>query len=179
MTQTSADKMTQSWQASVYAVLRDNHVRQIAYVPDSGFSELLNLCLDDSAMSSTVLTTEEEGVGLLAGAWLGGDRGVLMMQSSGVGNCVNMLTLIESCQLPFLSIVTMRGEWKEFNPWQEPMGRNTQAVLELAGVEVFRAEQAGSAAKLVQKAVQLVFEESRAVAVLIAQEVIGEKQWHQ
>lgn len=74
--QTSVDKMTQSWQASVYAVLRHNHVRQIAYVPDAGFSELLNLCLDDPAMSSTVLTTEEEGVGLLARAWLGGDRGV-------------------------------------------------------------------------------------------------------
>ena len=41
--------------------------------------------------SSVVLTTEEEGIGYLAGAWLGGERGALLMQSSGVGNCINTL----------------------------------------------------------------------------------------
>ncbi len=173
----SADMTVQSWQSEIYEILREYNVRQIAYVPDAGFSGLLKMCVGNSAMSSTVLTTEEEGVGLLAGAWLGGDRGVLMMQSSGVGNCINMLTLIESCRLPFLSIVTMRGEWREFNPWQVPMGRNVQAVLELAGLDVLRAEQPDNVPELVRKAARLAFEESRAVAVLISQKVIGEKRW--
>ncbi len=61
---------------------------------------------------------------MLAGAWLGGVRGVLLMQSSGVGNCVNLLSLVQECRFPLLMIVTMRGEWGETNPWQVPMGRH-------------------------------------------------------
>jgi hypothetical protein len=74
-----------------------------------------------------VLTTEEEGIALAAGAWLGGQRAVLLMQSSGVGNCINMLSLPVNCRMPFLTLVTMRGEWGEFNPWQVPMGTATPA----------------------------------------------------
>lgn len=66
-------------------------------------------------MQPTVLTTEEEGIGILAGAWLGGERGVLLMQSSGVGNCINTLSLSKVCGFPLLIIVTMRGEWGELN----------------------------------------------------------------
>ncbi len=90
-------------------------------------------------MRGIPLTTEEEGVALLAGAWAGGQRGVLLMQSSGVGNCINMLSLTQIFRLPFLTLVTMRGEWGEFNPWQVPMGSSTQAVFELSGIKVLRA----------------------------------------
>ena len=78
---------------------------------------------------------------LLAGAWAGGQRGVLLMQSSGVGNCINMLSLTQIFRFPFLTLVTMRGEWGEFNPWQVPMGSSTQAVFELSGIKVLRADQ--------------------------------------
>ena len=74
-------------------------------------------------MTDVVLATEEEGIGLLAGAWLGGERGVLLMQSSGVGNCINTLSMIRTCQFPLLLVVTMRGEWGETNPWQLPMAK--------------------------------------------------------
>ena len=67
---------------------------------------------------------------MLAGAWLGGERGVLLLQSSGVGNCINMLSLPVICHMPLLMLVTMRGDWGEFNPWQIPMGQGTQAALE-------------------------------------------------
>lgn len=72
------------------------------------------------------MTTEEEGIGVVTGSWLGGQRAALLMQSSGVGNCVNMFSLLDSCRVPFLTLVTMRGEYAEFNPWQGPMGRRTQ-----------------------------------------------------
>jgi sulfopyruvate decarboxylase TPP-binding subunit len=88
------------------------------------------------------LTTEEEGVALLAGAWLGGERGVLLMQSSGVGNCINMLSLTQACRFPLTMLVAMRGEWGEFNPWQVPMGTHTQAALELCNVVVYRVDRA-------------------------------------
>ncbi len=172
-----SDMSARAWHHEVFAVLRETKIRQVAYVPDAGFDGLLGKCLADPDMLCTVLTTEEEGVALLAGAWLGGDRGVLMMQSSGVGNCLNMLTLTETCRFPLLSIVTMRGEWKEFNPWQEPMGRNTQAALELSGATVFRVDESRQAAETVAEAAESAFGESRSAAVLISQKVIGEKKW--
>jgi sulfopyruvate decarboxylase TPP-binding subunit len=128
-------------------------------------------------MTPVVLTTEEEGVALAAGAWLGGERSVLLMQSSGVGNCVNMFSLIGLCRFPFLTLVTMRGEWGEFNPWQIPMGQATPGALELMGVRVMRAERPEGAADVVQAAAVMAYEAESAVAVLLSQRLIGAKVW--
>ena len=102
----------------------------MAYVPDAGHIGAHQAFRQDADVASNVLTTEEEGVAIAAGAWLGGRRSVLLMQSSGVGNCINMLSLPVSARFPLLMLVTMRGEWAEFNPWQVPMGQATQAALE-------------------------------------------------
>ncbi len=81
------------WQDELYDLLRRNNVTQFAYVPDAGHRILIDRSLADPLVRSVALTTEEEGVALLAGADLGGARGVLLMQSSGTGNCINMLSL--------------------------------------------------------------------------------------
>src|SRR5258708_4754084 len=122
-----------SWPSDLYRVLKAGDVRQMTYVPDAGHTTLINLFLADPDIVSNVLTTEEEGVAIAAGAWLGGRRSVMLLQSSGVGNCINMLSLAPIGRCPLLMLVTMRGEWAEFNPWQVPMGRGTQAALEAAG----------------------------------------------
>ena len=152
-------------------------VAQICYVPDAGHSRLIELRMPIRAIQTTVLTTEEEGVALSAGAWLGGDRAVLLMQSSGVGNCVNMLSLLASCRFPFLTLVTMRGEWAEFNPWQIPMGKATPQAFEIMGVTVFRLERPEDAEEIVSAAASLAFESDQQVAVLISQRMIGRKKW--
>jgi sulfopyruvate decarboxylase alpha subunit len=121
------------------------------------------------------LTTEEEGVALLAGAWLGGDRGVLLMQSSGVGNCLNMFSLTRVCQLPLLMLVTMRGEQGEFNPWQIPMGQSAGKLLTTAGVQTFPVFDSSQLADTVDEAARQVFENSVAAAVLISQSILGTK----
>jgi sulfopyruvate decarboxylase TPP-binding subunit len=121
------------------------------------------------------LTTEEEGVALLAGAWLGGDRGVLLMQSSGVGNCINMFSLTHVCRLPLLLLVTMRGQWGEFNPWQVPMGQNTNRALRAAGVLTFPVEDKKAIKETVEAAVKMAFEGPTGAAVLISQRIIGPK----
>jgi sulfopyruvate decarboxylase TPP-binding subunit len=126
-------------------------------------------------MRTVSLTTEEEGVAMLAGAWLGGDRGALLMQSSGVGNCVNMFALVQECRFPLLMVVTMRGQWGETNPWQVPMGQSTPAVLEASGVVVQHATDAREIGRDVTAAAQLAFVSGRAVALLIAQRMIGAK----
>jgi sulfopyruvate decarboxylase TPP-binding subunit len=102
---------------------------------------------------------------------------VLLMQSSGVGNCINMLSLIRNCGAPFLTLVTMRGEWAEFNPWQVPMSRGTETVLDAMGVVVQRVDRAEDAAETVDAAAALAYGASQAVAVLLSQRLIGRKVW--
>jgi sulfopyruvate decarboxylase alpha subunit len=165
------------WPAEIYQALKDAQVRQASYVPDAGHARLIELLHADPEVHTTVLTTEEEGVALSAGAWLGGQRSVLLMQSSGVGNCINMFSLLASCRIPMLALVTMRGEWAEFNPWQVPMGRATPAALELMGIKVIRVDAADQAAEAVSAAAAMAFDGDQAVAILISQRMIGRKQW--
>src|SRR5207245_1177345 len=122
------------WAAAIHSALTSQRVRQVSYVPDAGHKRLIELCHADKDRTVVPLTTEEEGIGLAAGAWLGGERAALLMQSSGVGNCVNALTLAANCAFPLLALVTMRGERGELNPWQIPMGQAAPGALRLIGV---------------------------------------------
>ncbi len=164
-----------SWQAQVYAALKAAHVSLLAYVPDAGHAHLIDAAHADPGMRAVVLTTEEEGIAFAAGAWLGGQRAVLLMQSSGVGNCINMLSLPVNCRMPFLTLITMRGEWAEFNPWQVPMGTATPSVLTAAGVHVRRADRPDDAAEMVAAAAALAFDSAVPVAVLFSQRLVGAK----
>ena len=164
-----------SWQAAVYAALKAARVTQIGYVPDAGHAHVIAAAHADPDMRAVVLTTEEEGIALAAGAWLGGERAALLMQSSGVGNCINMLSLPLNCRMPFLTLVTMRGEWGEFNPWQVPMGTATPAVLSATGVHVRRADRPEEVAETVSAAAALAFDSAVPVAVLFSQRLIGTK----
>jgi sulfopyruvate decarboxylase alpha subunit len=172
-----SESRPQDWSSAVFDILTELDIRQVAIVPDAGHSRLIRLCEDDPNKRVVTLTTEEEGVALLAGAWLGGQKGVLLLQSSGVGNCINMLSLMQTCQLPLLMLVTMRGEWGEFNPWQVPMGQATKPALEAMGVIVRRADEAHLVAPSVLGAANLAFSTCRAVAVLIGQSVLGAKNF--
>ncbi len=166
-----------AWPAELYRVLKAAQVRQMAYVPDAGHATLIDLFAADPEVISNVLTTEEEGIAIAAGAWLGGQRSVLLMQSSGVGNCINMLSLPAIGRFPLLMLVTMRGEWAEFNPWQVPMSRATQPSLEAIGVRVMRAETPQDLVETVEAAAALAYEAGQQVAVLIGQRLIGKKKW--
>jgi len=104
------------WPDELFEILKHAGIRQVGYVPDAGHARLIDRCRADDEIRDVVLTTEEEGVALAAGAWLGGERAALLMQSSGVGNCINMFSLARTCRFPLLMFITMRGEWEEFNP---------------------------------------------------------------
>lgn len=166
------------WPDELYEVMRKLNVQQMAYVPDAGHSRLIVRCHEDPNIRAVSLTTEEEGIAMLAGGWLAGQRGVMLMQSSGVGNCINMLSLNHECRIPLFTIVTMRGEWGEFNPWQVPMGKSTQDALESAGVYVYRADTADEVATAALAGGNMAFNTGRAVAVLIGQRVIGSKNFN-
>ena len=160
-----------AWQQDIFKVLKEGDVRQIAYVPDAGHSHVIRSAIADPDIQDIVLTTEEEGVAVVSGAWLGGERAVLLMQSSGVGNCVNMFSLLQTCRFPFLALVTMRGEYAEFNPWQVPMGAATHGALELMGITVLRVDDPD------EVGFDSAFLAGERVAVLLGQKLIGRKKW--
>ena len=163
------------WQDDLYDLLRQNGVTQFAYVPDAGHRVLIDRSLADPDAHSIALTTEEEGVALAAGADLGGARAVLLMQSSGTGNCINMLSLIKGGRFPFLSLVSMRGDFGEGNPWQFPMGQAVEPVLQAMGVICVRVEEPEEVVPTVGAALTMVFQSGQAVAVLLTQKLIGAK----
>ena len=163
------------WPLQIHRELAAARVRIVGYVPDAGHQRLIELCQGDRKVRSVVLTTEEEGIGLACGAWLGGEKSVLLMQSSGVGNVINVAGMLKTCRIPLLMIVTMRGEEGEFNSWQVPMGEATPRVLEAVGVSVRRATRAQEIAPLVADALR----HGHATAVLISQGVIGIKSFRQ
>ena len=122
------------------------------------------------------LTTEEEGIGYLAGAWLGGLRGVLLMQSSGVGNCINTLALAAQARFPLLMLVTMRGEWAELNPWQNPGAARPRRACGDGRAHVARRPARGRGAARARRARDDVRRRHER-AVLLGQRLIGSKVW--
>lgn len=166
-----------SWPDDIHRILIEQKIRQVAYVPDSGHARLISLARADKRLRAIPLTTEEEGVALSVGAWLGGERSVLLLQSSGVGNCINMLGMVRECRVPLLMLVTMRGQWGEFNPWQVPMAQATIPSLAAMGVVVQTVDRAADIAETVVAATRLAFSTWHTVAVLISQRIIGAKQF--
>lgn len=165
------------WADRAHSLFKAHRIAMIAFVPDGGLKRLIELCQLDEAMRTVTLTTEEEGIAFAAGAFLGGKRAALLMQSSGVGNCLNMLSLPRLCNMPLLMLVTMRGEWGEFNPWQVPMGQNAQTLLEASGVMVYRVDTLEDADPTIEAATMQAFQSRCRVAVLLSQRLIGAKNF--
>ena len=159
------------WADEVHQHFRDINIAQVAYVPDGGLANLIDLCNGDETIRSVALTTEEEGVAQIAGAWLGGQRGAFLTQSGGVGNCVNMLSMVAECRIPFFAMVSMRGQWAETIPWQIPMGQATVPTLRASGVIVHTAWSPQEVPEMVAACTQLAFEGGRAVAVVVSQRI--------
>lgn len=168
---------TVDWHQDIFDVLSAQGFSLVAHVPDAGHTPLIKKCAASNRFDVVTLTTEEDGVGLLCGAWAGGRKGVLLMQSSGVGNCINALALPNIGRIPFLTIVSMRGEWGEFIPWQVPMGLGTPKVLEAMDVTLFRADDRAAVGDTVDAAAKFAFNTRRSAAVLLSQRMIGAKQF--
>ena len=171
------NKPTQGWEDDIYDCFVRHNISQIPYVPDAGHAHLIRRVHDTPQMHPIVLTTEEEGVASCCGAWLGGQKSVLLMQSSGVGNCINMLSLVSNCNFPFVTIVSMRGEWGEFNYWQVPMSRATPGSLDLMGIDVKRCDNPEDVASTVDAALYAAFASEQKIAILLSQRLIGRKEW--
>jgi sulfopyruvate decarboxylase alpha subunit len=170
---------TRHWSHDVFAEMKARDIQTIATIPDGGLTQLLNMVVADKDMRLVTLSTEEEGIGVTTGQWLGGKRSMIAMQSSGVGNCINALGIPVTMRAPCLILVTMRGQWGEFNPWQVPMGTATRTVLEAVGVRCFPVEHAEEIGETFAAAADIAFNGRLSAAVLVSQRVIGAKGFGQ
>jgi sulfopyruvate decarboxylase alpha subunit len=163
------------WSADVLREMTARSIKTVCTIPDGGLTSFLNLVKADPQLRLITLTTEEEGIGISTGSWLGGERAMIAMQSSGVGNCINALALPAAFRAPCLMLVTMRGQWGEFNPWQVAMGQATQRVLEAMAVKCFPVDSGADVGETFAAAADLAFQGRFSAAVLIGQRVVGAK----
>lgn len=166
-----------SWQNNLFEILKNEGITIFSYVPDAGHKVLIDRALLDESITAIPLTSEQEGIGIAAGAYLGGSKAVLLMQSSGVGNCINQLSLIKNGQFPFLTIISMRGEFGEGNPWQYAMGEAVIPSLESIGVKCLKIYNQDDVSKTIQSALTMTFKAERSIAVLLSQKLLGSKKF--
>jgi sulfopyruvate decarboxylase alpha subunit len=167
------------WSHDVLREMKTRNIKTVCTIPDGGLTNYLNLVKADPELRLVTLTTEEEGIGIATGCWLGGERAMIAMQSSGVGNCINALGLPAAFRAPCLMLVTMRGQWGEFNPWQVQMGQGTQPVLQAMGVKCFPVDRAAEVGETFAAAADIALHGGLSAAVLIGQRVVGAKGFGQ
>jgi sulfopyruvate decarboxylase alpha subunit len=168
-----------NWSEDVLRAIEARKITTVCTIPDGGLTQLLKLIETHKSVRLVTLSTEEEGIGIATGCWLGGGRAMLAMQSSGVGNCINALGLPAAFRAPCLLLVTMRGQWGEFNPWQVPMGQAVRPSLEAVGVKCYPVDRAEEIGETFAAAADFAFNSRVSAAVLIAQRVIGAKGFGQ
>ena len=167
------------WSTDVFRAIKARDIGIVCTVPDGGLTNLLDLIEADAKIGLVTLSTEEEGIGIATGSWLGGRRAMIAMQSSGVGNCINALGLPLAYRAPCLMLVTMRGQWGEFNPWQVPMGQAARSTLEAMGVRCFPVDKAAEVGETFAAAADLAFNSRTSAAVLVSQRIVGAKGFGQ
>ena len=171
------DDIQNNWEEELFSLLLDHKIDFLPYVPDAGHAKLISLAEKNKALKAVVLTSEEEGVAFASGSWLGNKKSVLLMQSSGVGNCINMLSILSNCNFPFVTLITMRGEFGEFNSWQVPMARATPTSFKMMGIEVMRCNSPDEVGPTVDAALYAAFASEQRIAILLSQRLIGRKEW--
>jgi sulfopyruvate decarboxylase alpha subunit len=167
------------WSDDVFREIKARDIKTVCTIPDGGLTQLLKKVEADPAMRLVTLSTEEEGMGVIVGQWAGGIRAMMAMQSSGVGNCINALGFPTAYRAPCLMLVTMRGQWGEFNPWQLAMGQAVRPSLEAVGVKCFPVDRAEEVGEVFAAAADMAFNGGVSTAVLVSQRVIGAKGFGQ
>jgi sulfopyruvate decarboxylase alpha subunit len=125
-----------AWHDVVRASLKANDVKLIVYVPDRVFTPLIEALHSDTYFTTFAATREEEALGIITGAWMGGMRGAVLMQTSGFGTIPNALaSLVVPSQIPALIFVSERGTMGEFNLGQALVYKTMRPVLNSLAVE--------------------------------------------
>ncbi len=140
----------------------------VASVPCINLRNLIDMIAADSSMVHVPVTREEEGVGICAGAYMGGKRPALLMQNSGLGNSINALASLNLLyEVPLIMIISHRGGEGEWIEAQKPMGRLTEPLLDCMGI-VHSAPSPERAREVVAREAEMAFKERRPRAILLS-----------
>lgn len=165
-----------SWSKHMADALRRNGIDLFATVPDYIVSQVLEHLWADPACTVVTACREEEGLGILSGAYLGGRRGALLMQNSGLGNCVNTLgSLNVASQIPVVLVISHRGDLGEFNPAQVPVGQATGVILDALDVRHVMPRTVADLEAQADGLIKLGYTRSLPVAFILPAELTGGK----
>lgn len=153
---------------AIYNGLKDAGIDFIVSVPCANLSKLLDMIDDDPEITHIPVTREEEGIGICAGAYMGGKRTAILMQNSGLGNSINALkSLMELYEFPLLMIMSHRGTEGENICGQVPMGESTPLILEAMDFKFFKPATPEAAYDDIRLSWDLSEDEGKPVSILL------------
>ncbi|HEX4259595.1 MAG TPA: decarboxylase [Acetobacteraceae bacterium] len=168
--------MADEWHRIVHETLRANEIKLATYVPDRVLTKLIADLHEDAAMTTLVCTREEEAVGITCGAWMGGMRGIVLMQTSGFATLPNALaSLAVPYQMPLLMLVSERGTLGEFNLGQAMVCRTMRPVLDALGIEHHTLTRLDEVAFVVDRTIKQAIATQAPAALILSPLLTGGK----
>lgn len=165
-----------AWARSMLEAFRAEDIRQLVFLPDTVMGRLLALAEDDPFFELVGVHREEEAVGILTGLYLGGQRGAMLIQSSGLGNTLNALgSLAMAYRIPFPLLVSLRGELGEFNPAQLHMGRGVPGCLDALTIRHVTLRSTTDLETIVSGALKTCFTAEEPFGILLSAQLSGWK----
>jgi sulfopyruvate decarboxylase alpha subunit len=165
-----------AWEADVLSVLKENSISLVVYLPDTALGGIIEAVEEDDWFTAVNVAREEEAIGVLSGGWLGGQRGALLVQSSGLANTLNAIgSLSKPARIPFLGLVSRRGDLGEFNLAQVPFGYNMPALLDTMGIRNHSLAETDTVARDVDMAAKSAFSTEEPYVVMLESTLIGAK----
>lgn len=169
-------KAPATWHDIVVAALKRNSVRLATYVPDRVLTPLIRTLHADPDFTTFPTTREEEAVGILSGAWMGGLRGALLMQTSGFATLANVIaSLAVPFQIPLIMFVSERGTLGEFNLGQALVCKTMRPVLDSLAIEHHTITRLDELDFVVDRSIKQAFATQAPVAFILSPLLTGGK----
>lgn len=163
-----------AWSEAFLNVLKDNDIRLVAYVPDNVLTPLIAGVTSDNYFRPVCATREDEAIGMVAGAWMGGLRSVVMMQTSGFALIANALaSLTVPSQIPTVMVVSERGTMGEFNVGQQLVARTMRPVLDTLGIAHHTLDDESRLPFIVDRSIKQAFTTQASVAFILSPLLTG------
>jgi sulfopyruvate decarboxylase alpha subunit len=173
---TDTQTRTAAWHDIVLATLKSNNVKLVVYVPDKVFTPLIKALHADPFFTTFAATREEEAIGIVTGAWMGGLRGAVLMQTSGFGTIPNALaSLVVPSQIPALIFVSERGTLGEFNLGQAMVCKTMRPVLDSLGVEYHTVTRQDELAFIIDRSIKQAVATQAPVTFILSPLLTGGK----
>ena len=173
---TNPQTRASTWHETVLETLKANDVRLVVYVPDRVFTPLIKAIHADNFFTTFAATREEEALGIVSGAWMGGLRGAVLMQTSGFATIPNTLaSLVVPSQIPALIFVSERGTLGEFNLGQALVCKTMRPVLDSLAVEHITITRQDELAFIVDRSIKQAVATQAPVTFILSPLLTGGK----